>query len=121
MASETARVLLAGIRIVNGAAGVLAPNFLAKRVSPQPEPNPAAFYAFRLFGIRTVKVGADLLSGDATVRDHAARAAPGIHLSDTMTAGMLLFSGRVTKRAGIMLTAISALNVVLALKARPPG
>ena len=119
MGSDTARILLAGIRIFNGAGGLLAPKALARRVSPEPEPNPAAIYAFRLFGVRTVKIGADLLSGDAAVREHAARAALGIHASDTLTAGMLLLRGLVTKRAGIMLTAISALNTFLALKARP--
>ena len=119
MGRDKARIWLALIRIFNGAGGLLFPKKLARRVSPAPEPNPAAIYAFRLFGVRTVKIGADLLSGDAGVREHAARAALGIHASDTMTAGMLLLSGHVTKRAGIMLTAISALNVVLALKARP--
>ena len=55
--------------------------------------------------------------GDVVV---AARAALGIHASDTMTAATLLLRGLDTKRAGIMLTAISALNTFLALKARPP-
>ena len=120
MGRDKARIWLALIRIVNGAGGLLAPKWLAKRVSPETEANPAAVYAFRLFGVRTVKIGADLLSGNAAVREHAARAALGIHASDTMTAGMLLLRGLVTKRAGIMLTAISALNTFLAFKARPP-
>ena len=120
MGRDQARIWLALIRIFNGAGGLLAPKWLAKRVSPEPEPNPAAIYAFRLFGVRTVKIGTDLLSGDAGVREHAARAALGIHASDTATAAMLLLRGLVTKRAGIMLTAISALNTFLALKARPP-
>ena len=120
MGRDKARIWLALIRIVNGAGGLLAPRFLARRVSPEPEANPAAVYAFRLFGVRTVKIGADLLSGDAGVREHAARSALGIHASDTMTAATLLVRGLVTKRAGIMLTAISALNTFLAFKARPP-
>lgn len=121
MPRDKARVLLAAIRIFNGAAAVIAPGRLAQRVSPKPVPNPAAIYAFRLFGIRTVKIGADLLRGNETVREHAARDALGIHASDTTTAAMLLLRGQVTKRAGIMLTAISAFNVFLALKARPPA
>ena len=120
MDRDKARIWLALIRIFNGAGGLLFPKKLARRVSPGPEPNPAAIYAFRLFGVRTVRIGADLLSGDAEVREHAARQALGIHASDTMTAGMLLLRGLVTKRAGIMLTAISALNTFLAFKARPP-
>jgi len=120
MDRDRARIWLAGVRILNGAAGLVAPTWLARRVRPEPVPNAAAIYAFRLFGVRTVKIGADLLSGDAGVREHAARAALGIHASDTMTAATLLLRGLVTKRAGIMLTAISALNTFLALKARPP-
>ena len=119
MTREKARILLAGIRIVNGAAGLVAPGWLARRVSPEPDPNPAAIYAFSLFGVRTVKIGGDLLSGDAAVREHADHAALGIHLSDTMTAAMLLLRGKVTKRAGIMLTAISAFNTFLAFQIRP--
>ena len=121
MSKEGARALLATIRIVNGAAGVIAPKFLARNVERGKEPSAAAIYAFRLFGVRTVKIGADLLRAEPEVRDHAAREALGIHLSDTMTAGMLLITGRVKKRMGIMLTAISAFNVLLALKARPPA
>jgi hypothetical protein len=122
MHRDKARIWLAGIRILNGAAALLAPKFLARRVraAPNPEPSPAAIYAFRLFGVRTVKIGADLLSGDAAVREHAARDALSIHASDTMTAAMLLLRGLVTKRAGIMLTAISGLNTFLAFRARPP-
>ena len=54
MGRDKARVWLALIRIFNGAAGMLFPKKLAKRVSPEPEANPAAVYAFRLFGVRTV-------------------------------------------------------------------
>jgi hypothetical protein len=120
MHRDKARIWLAGIRIFNGAAALLAPKWLARRIRPEPEPGPAAIYAFRLFGVRTVKIGADLLSGDAGVREHAARQALAIHASDTMTAAMLLLRGLVTKRAGIMLTAISGLNTFLAFRARPP-
>ena len=125
MDRDGARIWLALIRIFNGAAGLVAPSWLAKRFGMEPQATPAATYAFRLFGIRTVLIGADLLSDDRevrrhAVREHAARAALGIHASDTMTAGTLLLRGLVTKRAGIMLTAISGLNTFLALKARPP-
>jgi hypothetical protein len=111
-----ARAWLAGIRIVNGALGLAAPSFLAGRAGGLP--NPATTYAFRLFGIRTVLLGADLLSGDTSVRRHAAQAAPWIHGSDVATASMLLLRRQVPTRTGVMLTAISALNLVLALRAR---
>jgi len=115
---DRARVWLAGIRIVNGAAGLIAPSFLAKRVGA--EPSPATTYAFRLFGIRTVLIGADLLSSDRDIRDRAVRSAFLVHASDVATAATLTLRRQVTPRAGLMLTAISALNVALALKAREP-
>jgi hypothetical protein len=116
---DAARVALAGIRIFNGTAGLVAPGRLARRVGA--EPSAATTYAFRLFGIRTVLIGADLLSGDREVREHAVRAALPIHASDVITAATLTVRGRVSPRAGVMLTAVSALNVVLALVARPDG
>jgi len=42
MGRDKARILLAGIRIFNGAAALLAPKRLARRVRPDPEPSPAA-------------------------------------------------------------------------------
>ena len=43
MGRDKARIWLALIRIVNGAAGLLFPKKLAGRVSPEPEPNPRGF------------------------------------------------------------------------------
>jgi len=114
--ADRARVWLAGIRILNGALGIVAPSWLTRRVGGQP--SAATTYAFHLFGIRTVLIGADLLSRDRDVRDQAVREAFPIHASDTATCLMLTLWRRVTPRAGVMLTAISAMNVVLALKAR---
>lgn len=54
---------LAGIRLFNGAAGLLAPELLIRRLDPDREPpSAAAVYAFRLFGIRTILLGLDLLT-----------------------------------------------------------
>jgi len=116
--ADTARIALAGIRIVNGAAALAAPAFLAGRIRDAPEPDPAATYAFRLFGIRTVLLGADLLSRDPGVRSHAVHAALPIHAADVTTAATLGLRGKVSPRVAVMLTAISAANVVLAAVAR---
>ena len=114
--ADRARIWLAGIRILNGSVGLLAPGVLARGVGA--EPNAATTYAFRLFGIRTVLIGADLLSGDREVREHAVQAAFPIHMSDVVTAATLTLRRKVSVRAGLMLTAISAYNVILALRAR---
>ena len=41
MTSDQARIWLAGIRIFNGAAGLVAPRWLASRVTPGLEASPA--------------------------------------------------------------------------------
>jgi hypothetical protein len=116
--SDRARIALAGIRIANGAAALVAPAYLASHVRAAREPDAAATYAFRLFGIRTVLIGADLLSRDPGVRAHAVRSALVIHGSDVVTAASLGLRGKVTPRSGVLLTAISAVNVLLAVGAR---
>lgn len=109
-----ARRLLAAIRIANGSVALLAPGRLAERLGADPAENPALLYAFRMFGVRTVLMGRNLLRGDAD----AIRAAPLIHASDTIAAALAAASGKLPRRAGILIIAISALNTVLALVAR---
>src|SRR6059036_1858937 len=55
-----AAVALAGIRLVNGTTGVVAPQELAKRLGADAD-DPALLYALRLFGVRTVVIALDLL------------------------------------------------------------
>ncbi|MGW1672361.1 hypothetical protein [Streptomyces sp. NPDC002324] len=107
---------LAGIRLVNGAAGLLAPGLLIRRLDPDGEgPSPAAVYAFRLFGIRTILLGLDLLTNrDERLRDDL-RDGVLIHVSDTATAATLGLSGRLPPRTAVLTTLISAANTVLAV------
>lgn len=114
---RAARRTLGLVRIVNGGLGLAAPRVLISRIDPDDPPSPAAVYAFRLFGIRTVLIGRDLLRppGDALSRSVAE--APLIHASDTVTATLLAVGGTVPRRSGLMLVAISGLNTVLAVVA----
>ncbi|MDK0524060.1 hypothetical protein [Streptomyces sp. ML-6] len=110
--------LLAGIRLFNGAAGLLAPELLIRRFDPGREPpSPAAVYAFRLFGIRTVLLGLDLLShsGDRLRADLCEGIL--IHGSDTATAATLGIHGHVPPRTAVLTTLISAVNTALAISA----
>lgn len=75
MLSSFARVTLAGIRIFNGTAGLLAPSMLSKRLDVEDAAGPMA-YPFRMFGIRTILIGVDLIARDSDVRRHAVRQAP---------------------------------------------
>ena len=114
---EGARVGLAAIRIFNGSLGLLAPRLLARRMGAEAEAG-AAVYAFRMFGIRTVLIGADLLARDPEVRRHALRLALLVHVSDTLSAISAGVRHEVPRRAAATATAISSLNVVLSILAR---
>ena len=117
-ASSLARTGLGLIRILNGALGLFAPRVLIGRIDDRQPPSPAAVYAFRLFGVRTILIGRDLLVLRGEALDRALEAAPLIHASDTVTAALITVTGQVDRRRGGTLIGISALNTVLALLAR---
>jgi hypothetical protein len=113
-AGPKARYLLAGIRIVNGIIALVAPWIIVKRFGEIPEQSAAATYGLRLFGVRSVLIGADLVTQCGQPLLHTTSQAVVIHASDTMTAAGLGISGRLRPRMAIQLTLISALNTVLA-------
>jgi hypothetical protein len=113
-----ARVLLGVIRLVNGTGALLAPEPFGRRLGIEPAENPAASYVTRLFGVRTVMLGWELLQRDADVRRQALRVAPLIHASDTAAAIVAGATGRIPARTARLATAISATNTLLSLLAR---
>jgi hypothetical protein len=115
--ADRARLVLAGIRIINGTLALVAPRFLIGRVQAGDPPAPAAVYAFRMFGIRTVLIGRDLVRDEGPARANAVAEAPLIHACDTATATLLTLTRQVRVRNGLPLIAISALNTVLAVVA----
>lgn len=115
---ETARYALGAIRLVNGLLGLLAPAVIVRRLGDDdPAASPAATYGLRLFGIRNVVLGADLVRRRGPVPDRAVRAAPLIHASDTATVLALLRSGQLSPERARPLLLISATNTALALTA----
>jgi hypothetical protein len=110
-----ARHALGAVRLVNGGVGLVAPRLFITQFDPDHPASPAAIYAFRLFGIRTIYLGLDLLvrPQPAAPRDVV------IHASDTVTAATLALSGVVPRKTGVATTAISAVNVALAALAVP--
>jgi hypothetical protein len=114
--ADGARITLAGIRIFNGSLGLLAPRLLSGRMGADAEAG-AAIYAFRMFGIRTILIGADLLARDPEVRRHAVRLALLVHVSDALSAISAGVRREVPRRAAVTAAAISSLNVVLSLLA----
>jgi hypothetical protein len=114
--TDSARIALACIRIFNGGSGLITPKRLAHRLDVDEAAGPMS-YPFRMFGIRTILIGLDLLSADPAVRRHALRAAAVIHASDTVSAAVTGLSGGLPRRSAVLTTAISATNTALALVA----
>ena len=113
-----ARYALGVVRIVNGAIGLVAPAVIMRRFGEHdPAGNPAATYALRLFGVRTVLIGVDLLRMHGRELDHALRVAPVIHASDTATVLALQQSLQLSTELARPLLLISGTNTLLAVTA----
>jgi hypothetical protein len=114
--SDPARILLASIRLLNGLAALLVPGFLARQIGIDPDKNPGVTYVFRMFGIRTMLIGAELLVQTGDRRAEALRRAVLIHASDTLAAFVATLSGAFPKQGRIIVW-ISAFNTLLAIVA----
>jgi len=114
---RVARYTLAGIRIVNGSVALVAPSAIIRRFGESPADDNAAVYGLRMFGIRTVVIGVDLLALAGAPLRRALGQAIIIHASDTATAASLGLSGRVRRPWAIAITLISAANTGLAVTA----
>lgn len=119
--ASDARKLLAAVRLFNGAAGLFAPEFLLRRLGVDPKVQPSGVYPFRMFGIRTILLGADLLFLRGEQRRRATQLAVLIHGSDTVSAATAAIRGDLPRRAGVMTTLISAGNTALAVAATRGG
>lgn len=114
-----ARILLASIRLFNGTIALLAPAALARRLGANPDANPAVLYALRLFGIRTVVIGVELLLGDDAQRTRSLRTAIAIHASDATAAAITGVRRQLPARVAATAALISLANTALALIAQP--
>jgi hypothetical protein len=113
----TARRALAGIRLVNGTLGLFAPRLLLRRLGTDARADPSGIYPFRMFGIRTILLGADLLLLEGQEQQRATRLAVLIHASDTISAATAGLQGTLPRKTAVMTTAISGLNTALAVAA----
>jgi hypothetical protein len=108
---------LAAIRLVNGLLALVLPAVLVKRTSEDPS-DTSPYYAFRMFGIRTVVLGADLLLLRGAALERARKEAVIIHFSDTVCAAIGGMRGDLPPRAARITVAISGVNTALAVVAR---
>ena len=116
--SEAARVSLGLVLLTFGSLALALPRLLVRRIEGPGANSPAAVYAFRMFGIRTVLIGRQLLTRDEAERRSAIEQAPLIHATDTLTATLLTVGGELPRRTGASLIGVSACNTALALAAR---
>jgi hypothetical protein len=114
--SDYARVALAGIRIFNGAAGLVSPDGLVRRLGVA-EAEGGTVHVTRMFGVRTVLLGLDLLSPIPEVRRHAVKLSVVVHASDTTSAALAGLTRRMPAKTAVLATAISAVNTALAVAA----
>jgi hypothetical protein len=110
-----ARYLLGAVRIVNGAATLFVPVDFARRQGVDPGANPAAIYVLRMFGVRTLVIGAQLLLLEDEELEAVVRTAPLIHATDVVAAAMGGLSGQLPRSTAKKAVLISSVNTLLAL------
>jgi hypothetical protein len=106
--------ILGAIRLFNGAGALLLPSVTARRLGSDPEASPASQYPLRMFGVRTVILGIELLWGDPQTKARSLRFGRFIHASDTASAAYGGISRQLPARTAILLTLISSFNTLLA-------
>jgi hypothetical protein len=117
LSPAAARKTLATIRIFNGTAGLLVPEWLLGRLGVDTTRDRSGAYPFRMFGIRTILIGLDLLLLTGQELRRAEKLAVLIHASDTLSAAVTTARGDLPRRQGLVATGISAVNTGLAVVA----
>ena len=74
--SDRARRILAIVRLFNGSAALLVPELMLRRLGTDPQRDPSGIYPLRMFGIRTVLIGAELLALQGEARRRSTRVRP---------------------------------------------
>ena len=115
MDTSLARKTLAAVRLVNGTLGLLAPQLLLRRLGTDPTADRSGYYPFRMFGIRTLVIGVELLVLKGDQRRRAVRLAVLIHASDTVSAAVAGIRGDLAPKPAVLTTAVSATNTALAI------
>ncbi len=113
LSRDHARLALATIRLVNGTLALAAPNALLRRLGADPDVNKVAIYPMRMFGIRTVVLGVQLLI-DAPSPE-ADLFGVVIHATDAATAITAGVRRELPPRVAAMTSMISLINTGLAV------
>ena len=117
-ALDHARIALAAIRLVNGTMALLTPEMMLRRLGADPAGNQVAIYPLRMFGIRTVVLGVDLLAGGSVQKK--GRVGVVIHATDAASAITAGLRRQLPGRVALVAAGISLTNTALAaIIARP--
>ncbi len=117
-ARDHARIALAAIRLVNGTMALLTPEMMLRRLGADPAANQVASYPLRMFGIRTVVLGVDLLAGGPV--QQKGRVGVVIHATDAVSAITAGLRRQLPARVALVAAGISLANTALAaIIARP--
>lgn len=116
---SNAHFALAAIRFFMGSMALLVPRSQVQRLDIDADESPALLYFQRMFGIRTILIALDLVTGDEEDRRRALHRSPMIHASDATAAALAGKRGNLAPAAARTTVAISLVNLVLALVARP--
>jgi hypothetical protein len=115
---DHARIALATIRLVNGTMALVAPELMLRRLGADPAASKVAVYPLRMFGIRTVVLGVDLLAGGSV--QGKGRVGVVIHATDAASAITAGLRRQLPARVALVAAAISLTNTALAaIIARP--
>ena len=118
MNARKARTALGVVRLVNGTIALVAPDRFLHVIGIDPEQNRVATYVLRMFGIRTIFLGVDLLWGEGVVQDAAVKRAVVIHATDTVAAVLAGATGALPVRAAVSGAVTSTVNTALSVIAR---
>lgn len=119
-ARRWARLTLGVVRLVNGSLALFAPDVLGRRLGVATASSPGFGYAFRLFGVRTVLLGVQLLRAPDDPHDPVVREALIVHPADTAAAIAVLKRAELPPSGARTAVAASGINVLLAVLANWP-
>jgi hypothetical protein len=113
LSRDHARLALATIRLVNGTLALVAPKTLLRRLGADPDANKVAIYPLRMFGIRTIVLGVQLLADEPAPQTDAFGVL--IHATDAAAAITAGLRRQLPARVAAATAGISLTNTALAL------
>jgi uncharacterized protein YjeT (DUF2065 family) len=115
---DLARIALGIIRSINGLAALFTPKRMVRRLGGDTDTNGIAIYVLRMFGIRTVLLGAQLFLLEGERRQEALRTGVVIHASDATAALIAGVTRQLPRKIAALVFAISSVNTALAVVAQ---